>query len=384
VEEGAKKRAGGFDIEAMLGRAAAIGGAIALGNEIGETIAGAIERVHDRGFSWSSIMGKYDPREDDNLIRFREGLRELREDLAKPAEVGLLESLKAVKEAAREAADELRHLRELQGIDDKARDAQQGAMRDAEAKAIQDDPNLSPEQKKERMAGLEKQGVMDDFQGRESERLNRETAALDDFELKAETAARAAKAAEEQRRRAEEANAADLEGQRRFTLEGGEGVPPEEYLRRQRRPGLGSAEEESNLVGKLDAEAQRAAQDAERARREALQVGEKNVAESAADLQGVNRQMAGIDERARPDPAVGQAAREASQAMQEGSSAVANEMGALGPTIQQSFSGLQSAVTTLAQSVQSISEQNRQTQQIAQQALEAAQQASKGGESYNR
>lgn len=386
IEEGAKKRTGKIDFLGLLGRAGPIAAAAMMGKEIGDALAAGIERVHERGLSWDSIMGNYDPRFDEDLIRFREGLNQLREELEKPAEKGLLESLHAVRDAAKEAAAELEHLRELQGIDQGAKDAETDAMRDAEAQAIKDDPNLSPQQKRERLAGLDKQRLFEGAERRDAGRMQEEEAALDQAELQAEVAARAQQAAQEQRARAKEAREAELEAQRKYTLEGNEGLAPDEYLKANRRAGLGSAKEESDMAKKLDAEAEKAAEEAAGAAREAGRVREKNVAEGAADWQETNREIQQVDENLakQSTPEVGAAAQEAGAAMSEGASTAAGDLRNLAGTVQQGFESINSAISTLAEAQRAANAKAEQAEATARQALEAAQSGSKNNASYNR
>ena len=378
-----------------------------LGTKIGETIGDAITRVGERGFSLRALLGKYDARFDESIQRWREGMREALAELGKEPPPTLLDYLEKVGAAAQAAADKLEHLAKLQKMEEDERREIEDELTSKEKKAIQDDPNLTPEQKDEEMAKVDKAKLYTDAERRDADRLAKETAALDKEELARSTTAKTQAAVDEQQGRVKTAAQFDEDLQYEWSRSGNTGKfsnseAGQSWAEKNREAaGIGSFDAESKRLAKMQGELAEAKQKEEEARTRREQLQEVNTQESAIDWARTNRRMADIDDdlakrqhdrrMAEPpagtggsDPAVAGAAESAGQAIQQGSGAAASEMQQLSRVASTSFDKLNNAISMTLDAVKQVSAKADQALKKAEEAAKSAGRGRESFKSYNR
>jgi hypothetical protein len=382
VSKGTGKKKLGITNVFDIGSAA--GDAWRLGGQIGDGLARGLEATMDGRSFIAGIFGDYDPATDPQAQKIIDGYDAILKKLnAKPEAGGILEWLDEVKRKATEAADEINHLADLRDQDQKNTAAQEDRQRDQRAKDIENDPNLNPLQKEEEKAALEKEKINADAQRRETDRLDEEADALDQFDNKKAELEAAKQAEAELKTRAEVSatagksaqgawNATDEGKDRGQTLSNGlpkltSAQPMPEtfqrnYIAREgQRQGLEdltdpqaeakAAEEATKRRQQLETEVNTAAREGQqlRERQDAERIGDAN--QVASDIGQVDSNLEAKRSAAEtaPDPALGQAANSVSQSADRGAQAAQEMVTKVDGAISRLSSALEQTNQRLAQ-----------------------------------
>ena len=416
--DGVKRGGKGFDIDEMIGKGAAIAGAAAAGIEIGTALADGIERIHERGLSWDAILGKYDARFDESLARWRDGMAKALEDLGKEPPPTLLDYLNQVKEAAKAAVQELEHLDRLQKMQTDAEREVEDEFVNEDRKRIENDPTLTPDQRDEALAGLDKQVLGRDADRRSQDRVAKETAALDKEELARKQADEAQKAFDEQKKRAEDANWLESYMQRQWTEKGNKGKFSEDKTgygpkwaeENLKERGLSSAEEEKKRLEKLAKERDEAFKNAQGATTDRERLQDVNAEAEKNDRVKVSRKMAQIDEgvaerqqtrSAEPPPVgsgkldeaataaqgaaqdVGKSAERLATSTADSTSQIATDIRQMTGQLSNAMAAIQGAIADNSRSIAALAQRTDQASQMAAAALAAVSDQRAGKRPYN-
>jgi hypothetical protein len=350
-----------------------------VGTQIGSAIARGWESTMDGRSFMAGIFGDYDYNSDPAVQKMISAMDEIVKKLnAKPEAGGIIEWLDQVKQKAMEAADEIEHLANLTKTQQGAENDQIDAARDAEEAAIDADPNLTPVQKAEDKASLEKQRIADAAARKEQERLDAETQSLDQLDVKKQEleAAKQAEAELEKRRNVAAQAAKDAPAAWSQTEEGksiGEtmsnGFPkmtlakpmPDTFLKNY----VARAGEREGLEDLVDPVAEDKAADKAKARREVLEsdvnqaendtrkLRETNTAESFRDAQNTSRSMQDVD--AKLDQTKQQEAiKDPTPALEAGANSVSQSAAKAAAAAETMVSKVDSSIATLSNSMESL------------------------------
>jgi hypothetical protein len=217
LTEGVKKGSNGkqsFGFANVFDVGGAAGDARQIGSMIGDALARGMEAVMDGRSFLSGVFGDYDPAQDPQAQKIVEGYRKVLEQLnAKPEAGGIIEWLDEVKQKAAEAADEIEHLAQMRGIAEKTEAARTERGFDEEEAAIKDAPNLTDEQKDERLAGVKKKRIFEGANQKEQARMNEDVDSGEQLRVKRDELEAAKKSEEELRKRAEVSSKAGMTAQ---------------------------------------------------------------------------------------------------------------------------------------------------------------------------
>lgn len=420
-----------MDFGKMLGSAGLIKEAWDLGSQIGDAIGGSITRVSERGFSLTSILGGYDPRNDPAIAAMRDQLFALRQSIEQPpAQIGLVDALKAIGAAADETIAKLEHLRTLESIgqDEDRRIMREGL--DAREGMIKDSTQLSPEEKERAVAELQKERLVQEHGFRQEDRYKDVDRATEAEEAAGkalfETDVTSSRAIDAQKRRKEQADAAAAKALQEFSDQGGSESDPkaagkfiEGALKKQ---GLGTPKEEQQQLNQLTQDREKnlgeRREDLEKARRKREQAGEVADAKQGIDtsrteeqIRKVNTDLAGKrhDERVSAAQAAAQeqGQKESAAAFSEGqaqasgkapaattaaaaqkvadsSSEIAGDIRQVTQSLLESNQRVAASVSDLARAVQANTQQIQKAEQMAATALQIAQQAKQQTRTFNR
>lgn len=397
VNKGAK---GKIDLGKALEMGSIGASAFTAGFTIAEQVNAGIERMAERGNGLESFLN-LDPATAaavDNLKKVQAEVLAVYEKLAEVPVLGIEAALERVADRAKNAANEIKRLRDLEQTATGAENAEIDAARDAEEESIKNDPNLTPEQKAEDLAKLKQQRLYEGATRRDQERTRAEADAYTQVDIADSTVNDAANAEVEARRRADRATQIQQEAAD-FAKEQSKAKPSwalsdEEAAEKIKRfedsklaelrgaEGIGTKEEELKGVDTARKAREKAEADRVAAREKAAALPEQNLEESAADWKATNREIA----QAEPPQGAGtaEAAQEVSQAVQEGTGSAAQDLRQIANTMQQGFQSLSSAIASVSQAVQSANQRAAQAESTARQALNAAGSASQGSKPYNR
>ena len=217
LSDGTKKGAGGgqtFGFSNVFDVGGAASEARQIGTMIGDALARGMEAMMDGRSFLSGVFGDYDPAQDPQAQKIVEGYRKVLEQLnAKPEAGGIIEWLDEVKQKAADAADEMEHLAQMRGIAEKTEAARTERGFDEEETAIKDDPNLTDEQKEERLAGVKKKRIYEDANQKEQARMNEDVDSGRELRLKRDELEAAKQSEEQLRKRAEVSSKAGMSAQ---------------------------------------------------------------------------------------------------------------------------------------------------------------------------
>jgi hypothetical protein len=436
-----------MDLGKMLGSAQLIKQAWDLGSQIGDAIGGAITRVGQNGFSLSTLLGGYDPRNDPTIAAMRDRLFELRNQIEQPpARIGLVDALKQIEAAADAAISKLEHLRQLESIgQDEDRRIQREAL-DAREGMIKDSTQLSPEEKEAQLAEVEKERIRQEAAFRREDRFapveDAEQAESEASKALFETDVASSRAIDEQRKRKQQADEPAAKALQDFAAQGGpEANPegPEKFVQAAlEKQGLRTPEQEQQELNQLIQDREKNLRDRrdelEKARIKRERTTEIANAKQKVDDTRTTEQIRGVDTalrgkrfgeqvtqaqaqaggegerdraaalaegqakanppqpqqqpQAQPSPAPsassGRQAQAVAQQVSDSSNKMSAEITQVAQTLLQSNQQMVAAVTNLANAVQSVTQSVQKAEQMAAAALQVAQQGRAQTRSYNR